>query len=277
MIEMIFLLGLALIWIIFATVQDLRTREVANWLTFSLIIFALGFRFFFCLFAGEGDFSFFYQGLIWLGILVVIGNLFYAMHLFAGGDAKLLMALGPVLSLSNNFMINLYIWSSFLVIFLVVGAVYGLLFSFYLTLKNLNAFKKEFKKQWKNYKKFVMGIMILGLIFMVLGLIDSLFFVSGVLIFVLPYLYVYAKAIEEACMVKKVKASELTVGDWLYEDIKIGKRVIKADWNGLSSENIKVLRARKKFVMIKQGIAFVPVFLISYLIISYLVLWNPLW
>ena len=31
---------------IFAVVQDLKKREIANWVNFSLIIFALGFRFF---------------------------------------------------------------------------------------------------------------------------------------------------------------------------------------------------------------------------------------
>jgi len=46
MYEVIFLIVLALVWVIFATIQDIRTREVANWLSFSLIIFALGFRFF---------------------------------------------------------------------------------------------------------------------------------------------------------------------------------------------------------------------------------------
>ena len=37
----IFLIILALIWLIFAVISDLKTREVPNWLNFSLIIFAL--------------------------------------------------------------------------------------------------------------------------------------------------------------------------------------------------------------------------------------------
>ena len=45
------LICLALVWILFATIQDLRSREVANWLNFSLIIFALGLRFFYGLFS----------------------------------------------------------------------------------------------------------------------------------------------------------------------------------------------------------------------------------
>ena len=41
----LFLILLGLVWIIFAVVQDLRKREIANWLNFSLVIFALVFRF----------------------------------------------------------------------------------------------------------------------------------------------------------------------------------------------------------------------------------------
>lgn len=61
MFETVFLFVLALAWIVFATVQDIRTREIANWLSFSLIIFALGFRFFYSLFFA-GNFAFFSKG-----------------------------------------------------------------------------------------------------------------------------------------------------------------------------------------------------------------------
>jgi len=59
MLEIIFLVLLGLIWIIFAVVQDIKKKEIANWLNFSLIIFALGFRFFYSLFENSG-YGFFY-------------------------------------------------------------------------------------------------------------------------------------------------------------------------------------------------------------------------
>src|SRR3989344_7042849 len=133
MLEVIFLIVLALIWIVFASVQDLRHREVANWLSFSLIIFSLGFRFFWSLF--NGNFAFFYQGLIGLAIFLFIGNLFYYSRLFAGGDAKLMIALGPVLGFSENFFTNLKIYSLFLIIFLFAGAFYGLAWSLFICLR----------------------------------------------------------------------------------------------------------------------------------------------
>ena len=82
-------------------------------------------------------------------------------------------------------------------------------------------------------------------------------------------------------MIKNVKTSEVVEGDWLYKNLKIGKKVIKSNWDGLTKEQIKEIRKRYKKIKIRQGIPFTPVFLISFLIIIYLwrnelidVLWS---
>ena len=148
MFEVIFLFVLALVWIVFATVQDIRKSEIANWLNFSLIIFALGFRLFYSLFSDMG-FNFLYQGLIGFGIFFVLGNLLYYGKMFAGGDAKLMIALGAVLPFSIIFNENLKIFALFFVLFLLVGAVYSIGASVYLSFRNFKKFKKEFSKQFK--------------------------------------------------------------------------------------------------------------------------------
>ncbi len=268
MIGVIFLIILALIWIIFAVVQDLRKREVANWLNFSLIIFALGFRFFYCLFSQTTqDFAFFYQGLIGLGIFFIIGNLLYYGRMFAGGDAKLMIALGAVLPFSENFFVNVKIFILFFFIFLFVGAFYSLTISIILSLRNFKAFKRELYKQLSRKRKIIYLFMFLGLIFMALGFIESLLFSLGILIFILPYFYIYAKAVDEVCMVKKVKTNKLMEGDWLYKNLRIEKKLIKVGWDGLSKGDIKEIKKKYKEIKIKQGIPFTPVFLFSFLIL----------
>ena len=237
MYEVIFLIVLALVWVIFATIQDIRTREVANWLSFSLIIFALGFRFFYSLFS-EASFGFFYQGLIGLGIFFVLGNALYYGRMFAGGDAKLMIALGAVLPFSEIFKINLRIFMLFLIIFLFIGAFYGLIVSLYLGLKNFKKFRKEFSKRFKKAKKLIYVSLFIGLIFMILGFLESLIFYFGFLFFVLPYFYLYAKSVEEVCMIRKIKTKYLTEGDWLYNDLKVGNKTIKASWDGLGKKEI---------------------------------------
>ncbi len=278
MYEVIFLFALALIWIIFATVQDLRKREIANWVSFSLIIFALGFRFFYSLFSSAG-FNFFYQGVLGLGIFFVIGNLLYYGRLFAGGDAKLMIALGAILPFSQSFSVNLNIFLLFLFVFLIIGAVYSLIISLTLSIKNFSKFRKEFGKIFGKNKKLIYIPMFLGLVLMVAGF-NTLIFYLGIIIFILPYLYIYTKAVDEACMIKRIKTSLLSEGDWLYRDVRVGRKTIKATWAGLNKKEIKLIQRNKKFVKIRQGIPFTPVFLISFLIFFYLWktgLWNSFW
>jgi len=279
MYEIIFLIVLALVWIIFASVQDLKKREVANWLNFSLIIFALGFRFFYSLFS-RGDFAFFYQGLIGLGIFFIIGNLFYYGRMFAGGDAKLMIALGAVLPFSESFFVNLNIFFLFIFIFFFVGAFYGLGISLFLGLRNFKKLKEEFFRQFNKNKKLIYFPMIFGIILMLFGFIESLLLFLGILLFVIPYFYLCAKSIDEVCMIKKVKTKNLTEGDWLYRNVRVKGKIIKKSWNGLSKNDVKLLKKHKKKVVIRQGIPFVPVFLISFLILVWLwlsKLWYPFW
>ncbi|MCW8965130.1 MAG: A24 family peptidase, partial [Candidatus Pacearchaeota archaeon] len=228
-LEVVFLLVLALIWIGFATIQDLREREVSNWLNFSLIIFALSVRFFYSLF--NENFSFFYQGVIGLGIFFVLGNLFYYSRIFAGGDAKLMIALGTVIPFEMVFFANVKIFVVFLFLFFLVGAIYGIIISLFLSFSNFKNFKKEVRKEFFKHKRLVFILFCFGLVFVLFGFFDNLFFFFGILIFVLPYLYLYARAIDNVCMVKSVDVKKLREGDWLCKDVRIGKKLIKANWD----------------------------------------------
>lgn len=281
MIEVALLLALALAWLVFAAVSDWKTTEIPNWLNFSLIILALGIRFFHSLFSE--DFNFFFQGLIGFGVFFAIGNLMYYGRIFAGGDKKLLIALGPVLPLSTSILTNLEIFISFIFLFLFSGSIYGIIASVYFALKNTRTFRREFRIIFRKNIVFVFGTMIFGILMMLSGwIIDTLLLYFGILIFILPLLYVFAKSVDESSMRKKIPPKFLMQGDWLYEDIRFGKRLIKSTWNGLTEMEIRLLQKRNKPVVIKQGIAFGPVFLISFLLLIYFYLintglWNSLW
>jgi len=67
--EYIFLFVLAVVWIVFAVAQDWRTREVANWLNFSLIGFVLAYRALWSIWSG--DWMFFVYGAV--GVLGFVG------------------------------------------------------------------------------------------------------------------------------------------------------------------------------------------------------------
>jgi Flp pilus assembly protein protease CpaA len=270
MIEVIFLSALALIAIIFAIVQDVRTHEVSNWISFSLIIFALGFRFFYSLFF-EGNFtnlsSFFYQGLIGLAIFFAIGNLFYYGKVFAGGDAKLMIALGAVIPFYSDLNGNLILFATFIFLFLISGAIYGIFMGLRITLSNREVFVKDFKKRFVKNKNLFYILFVLGLLIMGVGFFSDVFFLLGIFIFILPYFYIWAKSVDETCMIKRVSPRKLREGDWLYKDIKFAKRTIKAKWDGLTNEEISFLRTKNKEVYIREGIPFTPVFFISFILL----------
>lgn len=266
-----FLIVLAVIWIIGAVLQDLRRREVDNIWNFSLIAIAIVYRASVSVF--NGNYWFILNGIIGLGIFFIIGNIFYYSRMFAGGDAKLLMALGTILPLSYNWIINFKIFGLFILLFLIFGSFYSLIYAIVLMFVNFTRFKKEFIKQFKSYKKmFFISLIFVGVWVVLMVALDFMIFSwIGLVILLFPVLFVFAKSVEETCLVKEVNYDKVTFGDWLYKSIKIRGKIIKADWEGLSEKELKLIQANKKKVWIKYGIPFTPSFLLGLIALIYLV------
>ena len=118
-------------------------------------------------------------------------------------------------------------------------------------------------------RKFIYLAMILGIIILISGFNNTLFFYFGILIFILPFLYILAKAVDEKCLVKKMNTKNLTEGEWLYNDLKIGKKTIKASWEGINKDELRLIRKKFREVKIRQGTPFTPAFLISFVIMVF--------
>ncbi len=260
--EYYFLFGLALIWIVFAMVQDLKKREVANWLNFSLIAFALSYRAFYA--SLFHDWGFFIFGLLGFAIFFVLAYAFYYGRVFAGGDAKLLMGIGAVLpfrSYSGLLFNSLF----FLFLLFFLGAIYSLAFSIYLIGKNRKSFLSNFRINLsKNAALFALAI-IASAILLFFTPKFTYWLLVALLLMLLPLLYSYLKAIESACMIKLISPWKLTEGDWLEKDVKLRGQWIRKSVHGLSTEEIKLLKKYKKKVWIKDGIPFIPAFLLAFL------------
>ena len=78
--EYYFLFGLFFVWTLFASIQDLKKREVANWLNFSLIAFALVYRLFYSV--AVKDYSFFVYGLLGFAVFFILAYAFYYLGVF---------------------------------------------------------------------------------------------------------------------------------------------------------------------------------------------------
>jgi len=263
--EYYFLFALAIVWMIFAVVQDFKTREVANWLNFSLIGFALAYRAFYSSFTGEWMFL----GFGFLGFLMffILAHVFYYTKVFAGGDAKLLMGIGVVLPFESFSDLG-FIGFGFILALLFVGAIYSLVYSVFLVRNSGKKFGKEFRGNLARYKElFAVSLALAVLLFFLVSL--EFLIVLTVLLLLIPILYSYVLALESCCMIKLVSPGKLIEGDWLERDVKVGRHVIKRSVHGLSWKEIEMLKKAKKKVLIKEGVPFTPAFLIAFLIMVY--------
>jgi len=264
------IITIALIWLIVAAVSDIKKREVPNWLSFSLIAIILGIRVLASILSWQ--FSYLLYGLAGLILVYAISNVFYYTRMFGGGDAKLLIGLGAAFGTNPTFMplgiVELPFIINFLLNTLLVGAFYGVIYSIALALKNRKAFTIEFRNIAKGTERIrVIFLVFIGIFLLIItkAQLYSLLPLIFILI-IFPYLYIFIKSVEDACMLKLLPSSKLTEGDWIAEEIKIGNRVIKMTAEGLTPKDILLIKKAKKKILIKQGIPFVPVFLIAALI-----------
>lgn len=259
--EYYFLFALALIYTIFATIQDLRFREVANWLNYSLIAFALSYRAFYAI--ENNDAQFFIFGVLGVLVFVALSYTLYYGKVFAGGDAKLLMGYGAIFPYTN-YLSLITIPLIFVFLLLLVGSVYSLIFSVVIVTKNKSKFKQEFSRQFRKNKKFIL----FSLVFLALVIIFSLkfsFLFALIPLSLVPALLVYTKSVEN-CMIILLPPNKLTEGDWIEQDVKLKNYVVKKTVHGLTKKDIEMLKKQNKKILVKQGIPFVPAFLISLII-----------
>ena len=241
---------ITLLVLIAATYTDIKKREVPDWLSYSFIAVAIAAASAKAII--ESSFSPLILSLSGLAIFFILANIFYYGKLFAGGDAKLLMGIGASLGIDISFLSNV----------LIAGGVYGMLYSSGLAIFNANAFRKELKK----IKMPILPFAVLALIAIIAAiLIAPVFYFAAAVAIISPLLYVFVTAVEKAALIKMVHPSKLTEGDWLAEDVRINKRTIKANFEGLSKNELSFLMKHKKPVKVKYGLPFVPVFLIAVL------------
>ena len=274
----IILASIAAAWLVAATIQDIRKREVANWLNFSLIAIALAARAIASVISWQA--SYFIYGVAAAALFFGIANVFYYARIFAGGDAKLLIALAAAFATTPQFIankagitmlgnINIPFMGVFLLNMLFIGSIYGIVWSVALAIRHFKGFKREFKIISRKMKQKKILFLVLFVLFAIAALSsrEAILAVISAMFLFFPYLLIFVKAVENSCMIKDVKPNELTEGDWLFKPIKAGRAVIMPKWEGLNNKEIALIkRAKIKNIRIKQGLPFVPVFLIALLI-----------
>jgi Flp pilus assembly protein protease CpaA len=270
---------IALIWLTIASITDVRTTEVPNWLSFSLIVIALGIFSFISII--EKSFTPILSSLTGLVIFTAIGAGMYYSKQWGGADAKILMGLGALLhqypeKIATIFSPNLnmpFLMIIFINIFLA-GAIYGLLISIVLMIKERKQFTKSLKEIYKKTKRILIILTLLTIMFITTALfftqsteIKIMLYFAGIFPLIFFNLFIAIKAIEKISMEKIIDVKNLIEGDWIDEDIKVGDKLIYSKKSlGVNKKQIILIQKHREKVKIKAGIAFLPPFLIGTII-----------
>jgi Flp pilus assembly protein protease CpaA len=265
-------IAICLTGLMIGSYTDIKKREVPDWLNFSLIASGIGIRIIASIFSNSpGPII---SGLTGFSLGCLIGYLMYKGGQWGGGDAKMLMGIGALVGIEKNpdsMMV------SFLINLLFVGAVYGLAWSAHLAINNRKKVMAGFKElMFQKHRTmaaanlFIALALIMAAIFgrshdlAVIGLFLSAFMV------ILMLLWFFVKIVEKDCMIKKARPDQITEGDWVFKSIyHKGKYICGPKDLGLTKRQIRLIKklAKQKIikeVYIKEGIPFVPSFLIAF-------------
>lgn len=186
-------------------------------------------------------------------ILLATGLAMYRRGQWGGADAWILGAVGYLLPVygGNLFVID-YIFN-----FFIVSIAYMVVYSLVLGVRNPKLFAYTFDEARKGSAR------MLGMAAMLVALVLSAGFYANIplqllatplaLVILLVFFYAYAKAIEKYAFRKKIPASKLKPGDVLEKMV----------WRGITEDEISAVRKKHKYVVIKEGVRFVPVFAIT--------------
>lgn len=266
-----------------AAVSDLKKREVPNWVNYGLVAVGIGFGLLRS--AVAADWHFIAFSIAGAAAALALAALMFYTGQWGGGDSKLLIGMGAVLGLSSSTrwpfsgLDNPFI--SFLFNLVAISLLYAVAMGAFIVLKNKGRFAVELKKQLRSYaalRKFALAAAVVGLIAVAVAndFFVRLFIITiiAAMFFVL-YLSIMAKAIEKACMLKRISPLKLTEGDWIAADVVVGgKRIAGPKDLGVEKQQIRKLielyrRGKIRTVLVKEGIPFAPAFLIAYLMVVF--------
>ena len=263
------LLTVGIVGLVAASVSDIKTKEVPDWISYSMIFSGIFLRLIFS--AKTFIWSFFFIGLLGFFSMLLLGNLMYYTKQWGGGDTKIMMGIGALFATINEqnlFLLNL------IINLLIVGAIYGIVWSIILAIKNKDKFLKEIHKKMRDNKRLGLILLIISIIltinllFVQNKIVKIFIFTIVLLVGLYYYLLIVIKAIEDSSMYRTISVSKLTEGDWIAHNINLNHRIIyKKSSLGVTKDQLSLIKKSKiKRVLIKEGIPFIPSIFIATLI-----------
>ena len=237
MLLALFLSAIAAIW-------DLLTTEVPDEIPALMISSGV---FFWYIRALHGDATPFMYSLLTGTVVLAIGLILYKHGKWGGADAWILAAMFYMIPVVNSrpFAID-YIYN-----LLVVSSAYAVVYAIVLGFLNRRVFGYFLADLKGNAKLF--SVVCISAVFAPIFFGRTPFASIILLAAFLLFFWRYAKIIENKVFTRRIPAKNLKVGDVLQSMI----------WRGLTYEEVRRSRRTKKYVTIKEGMRFVPVFPIT--------------
>ena len=269
---------ISLSWLLTASIIDLKTREIPDWLTYSLAILSLSSYTYLAI--EQKNISVLLISLSSGFLFGILAFLLYYTRQWGGGDVKLFIALGFSSAIYPSELlkyfspnINLYFPLIILTNLVIAAMLYSLAALTFLIIKNNRCFLQEFKKHKSSKIKLIciiLAITIFALSFSLRNPSAMYSIILAILILIFPYLLLSTRIIEKIAMTKAIPL-EKAVGEWLAEDIIINNKLILSKKTPeIRYEDIKKLKRYSiSSIKIKIGIPFAPTFLLA-LILSLL-------
>ncbi len=256
-------LAIALLGGIICGLYDLKTSNMLDPVAWAMITFGIGIH------AYESWITGNWFILEWCLLIVAIFFLFslfmYYRGYWGGGDGEMLIAYGALLPFgidssplfSLMFFINVF----------VVGGLYSLLYAGVKVFQEKKLRKKLFT--YLEEEKFEIFASVIFLLFSVYlyitkNILWNLFMVIT-LLFALKPLLLFGRFVEKNMFIKKIPVKNLREDDVLGESIPelgLEGKLIR----GLKKEEIENIRKVRKYVKIREGVRFIPVFPLAILL-----------
>jgi Flp pilus assembly protein protease CpaA len=266
------LLGIGVVGFGAGAYWDIKSTEFPDWLPYSMIVAALGVRGTFSLWSG--DYSAILNSVMWGVIFLGIGLGMYYTKQWGDGDAWFLGVMGFLFpdsagagSIQGATMFGFPFPVVFLFNFFLVAFVYLIVYSIILGVRNPKESGK-FLGELKGSSKEI-AVMVISFTVVCAGLAYYLYAVFSatlqsiymILVFPLLLLFVlvfmrYGRFVEANLFKRKIPARKLRIGDVLISD----------KWRGLTEKEVARLKKKGKPVVIKEGVRFAPVFIITMLL-----------
>lgn len=266
------------ILLIIATYQDIKKREVYEFINYLFLIMVT-------VYAGiislqNIDFTLLYiAGLALVGFGA--GALFYFSGLWGGGDATYLISIPPLLYFFQGKILNylpfmpenqllsaLVLTFLYLLGSLTIGGLTAMLVVIYNYLRNIKSVPLE------NYQRYIILSLFLPIIFILLiPQIDTYFALPLLLLNFLLWLSFITKKVENFMFIKDKDINNIVLGDWIVQDIYVENQKIFSSENfrkGVDENQLaklKELRRKNKLtnLRVKDGIPFFIGFLVSFI------------